>query len=262
MGELSERVIQEGLRTRFLGRVIHAYATISSTMDAARDLALAGAPEGAVVVTDEQTTGRGRLDRHWLSPSGSSVLISALLKPTAAVASRLTMVASLAVAQSIEDSLGLSTTIKWPNDVLIKGKKVSGILVESEVRGEEVAFSIVGIGVNVNFDPAFLTDVIYPATTLSAELGRTVPLCPLIQEILNRLEELYIRVGEGWPIHREWQRRLETVGKRVRVVSFDRVEDGYAESVNEDGSLVLRRTDGTVTTILAGDVTLREQNPA
>ena len=257
MEGLSEKAIQGGLNTRFIGQVARFYSSIPSTMDAARALAQEGAPEGTIVVAVEQTSGRGRLERPWRSPPGGSILLSALLKPSTAEASRLTMVASLAVSQSLEETLGLAAAIKWPNDVLVRGKKIAGILVESHLRDGETAFCIVGIGVNVNFDPALLGDVIYPATTVSAELGRSVPLLPLLQAILERFEDLYLRVKGGWPVHEQWQQRLETIGKQIRVTGIDRVEYGLAEGVTEDGSLILRRSDDTATTILAGDVTLR-----
>jgi BirA family biotin operon repressor/biotin-[acetyl-CoA-carboxylase] ligase len=164
------------------------------------------------------------------------------------------MVASVAVVHCIREATGLGPAIKWPNDVLIRGKKVCGILTESQFRGEEPDYAIVGIGLNVNAAPAALPDWAYPATSLSAELGRRVPLAGLLRRLLQELEKLYL--AEADPVFQEWRACLETLGRRVRIRGHDTAEEGVAEAVDEQGRLLLRHPDGSLSRIAAGDVTL------
>ena len=165
--------------------------------------------------------------------------------------------ASLATSRCIEKATGLTTAIKWPNDVLINGKKVSGILIESALRGQAVDWAVVGIGINVNFDPKSFPEIADIATSLSAELGRKVSQLQVLLNLLDEIEQLYMTLREGRSIHEEWRNRLETLGKQVEVTFGDHVEAGCAESVDDDGSLLLRRSDGTLISIIAGDVSLR-----
>jgi len=229
-------------------------------MDAAKQAIWGGAAEGTVVVADHQTAGRGRLEREWLSPPDSSILLSIILYPKLEQLPRLTMAACLAVAQSIEKVTALQPTIKWPNDVLIGGKKVSGILIESDVPGDNVNYAIVGIALNVNLDPATIPEISETATSLKQMLGSDVSRREMLMVLLGEFETLYIMLRRGEPIDREWRRRLETLGKKVAVRCGDEVHEGDAEGVDEDGNLLLRRPDGSLMTIAAGDVTLKAQN--
>ncbi len=255
--EYTEHGIKHGLNTTFVGQSLRHYSSVSSTMDLAREAALQEAPEGATIIADQQKAGRGRLQRQWESPSGSSILLSVILYPGPNLITSLTMIGCLAAVYAIEEATGLSPAIKWPNDVLLNGKKVCGTIVESEFLADGSCRAILGVGLNVNFDPSILSDVIYPATTLSAELGRTVSRVNLVQSFLRALERLYLAAKESRPIHEEWKLRLDTIGKPVRVTQGASIEEGIAEGVNPDGSLILRRSDGTLTAIIAGDVTLR-----
>jgi BirA family biotin operon repressor/biotin-[acetyl-CoA-carboxylase] ligase len=255
--EISREAIAQGLTTRFVGRQILYFETVPSTMDAARKAAKDGASEGTVVVAEEQTGGKGRLKRSWISPPGVAA-VSIILRPEMPQLIRLTIVASLATSRAIEQATGLETTIKWPNDVLIRGKKVSGILSESALRRGSVDWAIIGIGINVNFDPGAYPEIAGTATSLSSELGREVSQVGVLQHLLTEIETLYSALRSGTPIHEEWASRLETLGKNVRVTSGRHVEEGYAESVDSDGSLLLRRPDGSLAQIVAGDVTLRQ----
>jgi BirA family biotin operon repressor/biotin-[acetyl-CoA-carboxylase] ligase len=173
---------------------------------------------------------------------------------------RLTIAACLAVAQSIEKVTGLETTIKWPNDVLIAGKKVSGILIESDAHGDRVNYAIVGIALNVNLDPATIPEISETATSLRQMLGRKVSRREMLIALLGEFETLYNAVRRGEPIDREWRLRLETLGKKVVVRCGDEVQEGVAEGVDEDGNLLLRHSDGSLMTITAGDVTLKSSN--
>jgi len=226
-------------------------------MEMARGEVRRGAPEGTVIIADEQTAGQGRMGRVWRSPKGS-VALSVILYPDVAFLPSLIMVASLAVVYSIEEVTGLNPQIKWPNDILMAGRKVCGILVENEVRGSVVDYSIIGVGVNINLASAGLSEVLPPATSLSAELGREVPRLDFARQLLVELDRLYLSVSGGISVCGEWRDRLVTLGKRVTATWGETKYEGIAESVAEDGSLFLRGADGSLTRIVAGDVTLRE----
>jgi len=253
---LSPKAITTDLATRFIGRRVVYYPSLTSTMDVARREAQQGTAEGTVIVTDEQTAGRGRLERVWLSARGSLTL-SMILYPSLAFLPSLIMLASLAVVHSIETATGLKAEIKWPNDVLINGRKVCGILIESDVQGNKVNYSVIGIGVNVSLDLAGFPEILSIATSLADELGREVSRLKVMRCLLVEIEKLYLVLSSGGSIFEEWRDRLVTLGKRVRATTGDIVYDGVAESVAPDGSLWLRGLDGSLTRIVAGDVTLR-----
>ncbi len=254
--DLSKDAILQGLTTQFIGRNLFFYRTVSSTMDLAKKAAREGAAEGTTVVAEEQTRGKGRLGRSWINPPGV-IATSVILRPEISRLLRLTMVASLATSRCIERATGLETTIKWPNDVLINDKKVSGILAESALRGQSVDWAVIGIGINVNFDSKAFPEIADIATSLSTELGREVSQLKILLHLLHEMEQVYLALRESKPIHEEWRSRLETLGQMVEVTSGNRVEAGYAESVDSDGSLLLRRADGSLVPIIAGEVTLR-----
>jgi BirA family biotin operon repressor/biotin-[acetyl-CoA-carboxylase] ligase len=168
------------------------------------------------------------------------------------------MLASLAVAYSIENVTGLKTQLKWPNDVLIKGRKVCGILIESGVRRRKVDYAIIGIGINVNLRPVDFPEISPIATSLSDELGREVPCLDLLRHLLVEVEKLYLALLSGESVYQQWRDRLVTLGRRVQVSWGKTRYEGRAESVARDGSLLLRCSDGSLTKIVAGDVTLRD----
>ena len=168
------------------------------------------------------------------------------------------MLASLAVVRSIVSVTGLKPQIKWPNDVLLNGKKVSGILIENDFLGDKVAYSIIGIGIDVNLKLADFPEIQPIATSLSDELGKEVSRLKLIRHLLVEMENLYLGLSSGGSLYEEWRDNLVTLGQVVRATTDDAVYDGMAESVDRDGSLLLRRRDGTSVKIVAGDVTLRE----
>ena len=253
---LSSALITHNLETRFIGQRILYYPKLASTMDIARQEALRGAAEGTVVVADEQTGGRGRVKRVWLSPKGS-ISLSIILYPGVINLPYLIMLASLAVAGTIEAVTGLKPSIKWPNDVLVSGKKVCGILIENEVRGREVLYSIIGIGINVNLRLADFAGIPPTATTLADELGGSVSRLDLIRRLLVEAEGLYLSLPDAESIYQAWRNRLETLDRKVQVVSGKTVLEGVAESVARDGSLLLRHSNGSSTRIVAGDISLR-----
>lgn len=253
---LSLTEISRNLKTDFVGQKVIAYPSLSSTNDIAKLEAKKGAQEGTVVVAEEQTAGRGRLKRAWLSPKGSLAL-SIILHPTPAQLPSLIMVASLAVVHCIEKVSGLKSQIKWPNDVLVNGKKVCGILIESDVRGSAVDYAVIGIGLNVNLNTADFPEIAATATSISQESGEKISRREMIRCLLVEVENLYLVLGEGDSVFREWRERLVTLGKEVKISSGKASYRGIAESVASDGSLFLRQPDGNLIKIVAGDVSLR-----
>ncbi len=254
---LSVASITRDLGTRFVGQRVIYYPSLTSTNAVAKQEAQQGAAEGTVILADEQTAGRGRLKRAWLSPKGN-IALSIILHPSLAYLPSLIMLASLAVVHGIEAATGLNAQVKWPNDVLINGRKVCGILIESDVQGNTVNYTIIGIGINVNLRLTDFPEIQSIATSLSDELGREVSRLSVIRYLLVEIENLYLALSSGGSIYEEWRDSLVTLGKRVRVKTGEAIYEGIAESVARDGSLLLRGLDGSLTNIVAGDVTLRD----
>ena len=253
---LSPASITSNLETRFIGQRVIYYPRLASTMEVAKQEVQQGATEGTVVIADEQTAGKGRLKRVWLSPKGN-IALSIILHPSVAHLPSLIMLASLAVIHSIEAVTGLKSQIKWPNDVLINGRKVCGILIESEVQGNIVNYAIIGIGINVNLRLTDFPEIRLTATSLSDELGKSVACLSVVRYLLVDMERLYLALQAGESIYEEWRDSLVTLGRMVRVESGETTYEGVAESVAKDGSLLLRHSDGSLAKIVTGDATLR-----
>lgn len=256
--DLSPSLITTGLNTKFVGRNIICLPVTTSTMDDAKEQARKHAPEGTAVFAEEQTLGRGRLKRSWVTPPGSCIATTIVLYPDAKTLPYLIMVASLAVAEAIEKTTGLKAQIKWPNDVLLNGKKVCGILIENGFRGSNVAYAVIGIGINVNIRITEIPEIAAVATSLHDATGNDVPRLAVLQNLYRSVEALYLEAKQDHAVFEKWRDRLITLGKRVRATSSGSVQEGVAESVNPDGSLMLRKPDGSLVRIIAEDVTLRE----
>jgi BirA family biotin operon repressor/biotin-[acetyl-CoA-carboxylase] ligase len=254
---LSPASITHNLETHFVGQRVIYYPSLTSTIEVAKQEAQRGAVEGTVIIADEQTAGKGRIKRVWLSPKGN-IALSIILYPSVAYLPFLIMLASLAVVHSIEAATGLKSQLKWPNDVLINERKVCGVLIESNVRGDIVDYTIISIGVNVNLRLCDFPEIQPTATSLSDELGRDVSRLSLIRCLLVEVERLYLALPTKNSIYEEWRDNLVTLGRRVRVKSGEAIDEGVAESVATDGSLLLRHSDGSLTKVVAGDVTLRD----
>ncbi len=254
---LSVASITSDLGTHFVGQRVIYYPSLTSTMEVARREARHGTAEGTVIIADEQTAGKGRLERIWLSPKGN-IALSIILYPSVTYLPSFIMLASLAVVRSIEAVTGLKSQIKWPNDVLISGRKVCGILIESDVQGNTVNHTVIGIGINVNLRVADFPEIQQVATSLSDELGKDVSRLSMIRHLLVEIERLSLALSTGGSIYEEWRDNLVTLGKRVRVKSGGTIYEGVAESVARDGSLLLHGLDGSLTKIITGDVTLRD----
>jgi len=246
----------ESIRGTLLSRSVRFLPECASTNIIAREAAAAGGPEGLLVLTDYQTAGRGRGDRAWHSPAGSSLLFSLLLRPPIPPSRALqsAMAVSLGVVEGIRLECGLTARLKWPNDILISGRKAGGILCELGLAGEKLDYAIVGVGLNVNFDPRGVAGIPPDATSILLELGRPQPRTALLRAILGEMEPLYRAVCRGESLRAEWARTLETLGLYVRVSLPEEEITGKAERVDEDGALILRLRNRSQRTILAGDV--------
>ncbi len=255
VGEITPR-----LSASVIGRhIICLDETVSTNSDAFR-LAEQGADEGTVVLADRQCGGRGRLGRNWLSPAGVNLYCSVILRPHCLPyeAPQLTFLSAVAVALSIEQSTGLVPRIKWPNDVLIDGKKVAGLLNELSAETDGVNFVVLGIGVNLNMRAGqFGTDLRHPATSIMIESGKRVCRPDFAATMLNELDRLYaeFRVHGFGPVREEWQRRCNAHGREVTVCDGDaETARGTFAGIDDYGALLVRGCDGSVTRILSGDV--------
>jgi len=252
--ELSADTIKEGLLTHIIGQNILWFASTTSTNDIARQAAQNNAVEGTAVIANEQTAGKGRLNRNWTSPRGT-IAISIILRPDTSRVNQLIMIASVGVTRAVERVTGLKPHIKWPNDVQITGKKICGILIENGWHSKRLDYAVIGIGINVNFDPFDYPDIAGTATSLSRETGHEVSRLAIVRNLLIEFDNLYTSDSD---IFKEWRNNLVTLGQQIRVTSGSTIYEGIAEDVERDGSLILRTNNNNLVIIPAGDVTLRK----
>jgi BirA family biotin operon repressor/biotin-[acetyl-CoA-carboxylase] ligase len=246
------------LNTSDLGRIVHASESLPSTNEAAFALAMEGASHGEVVIAEQQTKGKGRRGRGWISPPHVNLYFSAILRPELSPqrAPELTLVAAVALAETIRDS-GVEASIKWPNDVQINGRKVAGILTELSAAEDQVSFVILGMGVNLNCDPASLgPDVATTATSLFHARGERVPRALFTAALFSRLEQrLEEHSREGFePARQAWLKLSSTVGHEVLVKTDKSELRGVAEGIDDSGALLVRTEQGAVERVMAGDV--------
>jgi BirA family transcriptional regulator, biotin operon repressor / biotin---[acetyl-CoA-carboxylase] ligase len=253
---LSTATIGQGLGTRLVGRKILVYPELPSTNTTAKLCVLNGAIEGTVVIAESQLAGHGRFGRPWVSPQGNLAL-SIILYPEKVHMPFLIMVSALSVADTVEKITGKMAGIKWPNDVQVQGKKISGILIESGFQAESACYAVIGIGLNVNVDLSVFPELIDIATSMSSESGHSVSRSSVAQELLRQYERWYMALLNGGPIFEAWRQRLSTLGQAVCVTSGHNVFEGIATGVDEDGSLRLRQNNGEMLTFPVGDVSLR-----
>lgn len=257
----NKRELEQGLKTKTMGQTIYFYEETDTTNNRARELALEGAPEGTLVVAEKQTAGRGRRGKVWESPLGTGIWMSLVLRPQImpAEASVLTLLCGLATAEAIEAETGLSAGIKWPNDILINGKKAVGILTEMDCEMSEVHFVIPGIGINVN-TASFPPEIAEIATSLYLECGKTVSRRRLVHKVLERLEEHYetfLRTGSFAAMLEDYRKLCITLGKEVHVLGR---EPFFAEAldITSEGELLVRRADnGKEEVVFSGEVSIR-----
>jgi len=249
------------LQTRILGRTCHYFPVIDSTNTSLRALGQRASPEGAIVLADAQTAGRGQAGKVWISPPGRNLYVSILLRPS--IAPTQAPLLSLLTAVALVDTLrqeGVVCGIKWPNDVLIHGRKVAGILTETELAGDTLAFVVVGIGVNVNMTQEelerYLGSTAYPATSLQVALGRRACREPLLASLMTSLEhwyERFTREGEG-ALHAAWESRSLMRGRRISARMQDTAWQGVAEGITQAGHLMLRQDNGSAVVLASAEV--------
>jgi BirA family biotin operon repressor/biotin-[acetyl-CoA-carboxylase] ligase len=242
--------VRNGLQTSLIGRRIVHFEVTTSTNTVARQLAEEGAEEGTVVIAETQTAGKGRRGRQWITRPGGAWL-SVILKPgiDPAHAASITLLAAVSVTKALRE-WGVEAVIKWPNDVLVNGKKICGILTEMSAETDVVSFIVLGIGVNLNNDVSLET-----ATTLKTELGHKVDRVRFVQGLLESLEEDYLTFKEqGFtPILWSWRRYSDTLGRPVEVTYQGEVIKGVAQDIADDGALMVKTKDGSVRRIVSGD---------
>jgi BirA family biotin operon repressor/biotin-[acetyl-CoA-carboxylase] ligase len=260
--DLAPESIQRRLRSKVIGRPLEVLGEIGSTNDRIMAAGRDGAPEGLAVIADRQTAGRGRLGRSWASPPGVGLYTSILLRPTLPTGQvpLLTLVAGLAVAEAIENVTGLAPRLKWPNDLLVDGKKVGGILTETASVESRVSYVAVGIGINVRQEAQDLPEEFRAtATSLRLATGREVPRGNLAAEIYNGLDGWYqeFLAGRLETILAGGRERSAILGSPVDVLAGDERWSGLAEDLDADGALLVRKENGTVRRVVAGDVSIR-----
>jgi len=250
-------------KTKVIGRDIRVFQETTSTNDIVEKLARDGVAEGSVVFAETQTKGRGRLARKWLSPARRGLWFSVLLRPhlRPQEATQLTVASATALRRAIQAQTGLSPEIKWPNDVLINGRKVAGILTELSAELDRVKHVVLGIGVNVNSNPGdFPPELRKLATSLKIETGKPVARAELAVAILKELDRDYARLtgGDFSAVADEWEAHGTTLGREIMIRTGDRSIRGRAESLGEDGALLLRTEHGHLERIIGGDVTVEK----
>lgn len=257
---LSEQAIEEGLSTKVVGRHIVYRERVDSTNNVAKKLADESAPEGTIVVAEEQTGGRGRINRLFLSPFAKGVWFSLILRPNIPPmeVSKMTLLAAVAVARAIRHHGLTDCGIKWPNDILVKGRKMVGILTELNGSAEKVNYIIMGIGVNTGITAEDLSKDLQPIVTSFAREGVRVSRLALLETLLKEIEGLYQTVcRDGFaPVLAEWRALSCMLGQDVTVTSIDKTFSGKAVDIDENGNLLVATPEG-VEVVMAGDIHVR-----
>ena len=251
--------ILSGLQNRIVGRQIQTYGRVSSTNDLALQCGIDGAAEGTLILAENQTQGRGRHGRKWLAPPGSSILASVILRHRlrADQVGLPNLIGAVAIATAISELTNLSARIKWPNDVLIQGKKVSGVLTELEYDRHRQPFFVMGFGVNVNTTRTDLPEELRAsATSVQIENNRKISRVALLQAILHRLEENYLRLkrNDTEPIIATANRLSYHFGDWIQIQMADGVFCGEIEAIDQDGGLLLKDVNGNRRKFLVGEV--------
>ncbi len=249
-------------RKQIIGRDIHVFQETTSTSDVVERLARDGVKEGVVVFAESQTKGRGRLGRKWLSPARKGLWFSILLRPRLRPqdATQLTVASGIALLRAIRGHTGVEAVIKWPNDILVGGRKVAGILTELSAELDQVKYVILGIGVDVNLNASdFAPELRKIATSLKIETGKPIASrAELAVRILCELEHDYarLRAGNFLEVADEWEKNCATIGQRIVVQLGRRSVRGTAESLGEDGTLLVRSEHGHLEKIAGGEISV------
>lgn len=250
------------LKTKWLGHSICYQDTIDSTNNLGKTLANQGCADGLLLVAEEQGAGKGRLSRGWISPYAKGLWFSVVLKPSfmPQEASKCTLMAAVAIVKAINKIKGVNAAIKWPNDILLLGRKLVGVLTEMNAEFGHINYIVIGIGINTNATPDDYPDEVKPLAVSVADAA-TEPFTrvELLCDILKNLEDLYEEAcANGFAgIFDEWRKYSCTIGQEVKVIAPDETYFGTAVDIDEEGLLVVRRTDGTIDKVVAGDVSIR-----
>lgn len=257
---LSLEELEIHLDTDFIGRDIKYFNTIDSTNKKAKELAN-DLSEGSVIISEEQTLGKGRIGRSWISPKNKGIWMSIILKPNLepSKVSRVTQIGAVAVFKALE-KMNIKSQIKWPNDILIDGKKISGILTEMSGELNMIDYIVMGIGVNVNLDKSDIPDELeYKATSIKIEEGKSIDRKILTSYILSEFEKYYMnfkKQGDITGVIEILKENSALIGKEVRVIKGTQIRSGRAIDINEDGELVVEFEDGREN-IYSGEVSIR-----
>ena len=253
--------LREALTSSIFSRNIILFQSIDSTNRHGKEVGVQGGPEGTLVLAEEQTAGRGRKGRAWQSPGRANLLLSMVLRPPIKpdLAFVLTMILALAASDGVCDISGLRPLIKWPNDLYVGGRKLAGILTEFSVREKRIAYMVLGMGLNVNWDPDESPDILNPATSLLRETGCVINRGELLVYILRHFDDSYRRLllGETMGFYRRWNELSMVLGREVVVETGGEILRGVVRKINREGALILRDSRGVDKVVLNGDVSLR-----
>lgn len=259
---LTYEEISDKLNTSFLGRNLHYYKTIDSTNNKAKELASQGAVDGTVLVSEEQTAGRGRLGRQFVSPKFKGIWTSFILRPAIEPikATKLTQIAAASAYLTFKE-LGIDSSIKWPNDIILDGKKVCGILTELNCELNEINYLVVGIGINVNLDICDFPEEIHKiATSLKISSGKEIDRKALLAALLNNFEKLYLEFinndDSSGPLE-ICKKHSAVIGKDIKLVRKNEYFNATAIDIDDDGNLVVRYPNGEISTVFSGEVSVR-----
>lgn len=258
---LNREALEERLRPSIFSRNVLVRDKLPSTNTLAKELAAQGAPEGTLVVAEEQTAGRGRMGRVWLSPPAKNLLFSILLRPAVPPNQvfSLTMTLALSSISAVEASTGVSPLIKWPNDLYVGSKKLGGILTEFSVSGGGVEYAVLGLGLNVNWSPGSNPEMLYPATSVMAETGRETSRLGLLTSILTHFDRRYQKRLPCDPdaLYARWNEKSMVLNNWVEIDAAEGKICGRARRIDRQGALIVQDESGKETRVLCGDVGIR-----
>ncbi len=258
---INQEELKQNLAGKLIGHRLHYYESIDSTNEEAFRLGVQGAPEGTVLIAERQSAGKGRMQRVWYSPAGANIYTSIILRPTfeTSRAPQISIAAGVAVAETINRYCPGKAWLKWPNDVLIDGKKVCGILAQMKMSVNAIDFIVVGIGMNVNLShQEFPLDIQEIATSLAVETGREISRLELIISLYENLAKWYRQLAQNGfdPIKEKWLSLSSMIGKTVSVMFREETASGKAVDLGDDGSLIILTAGNEIMKVSAGDATI------
>lgn len=253
--------IRLGLTTEFIGRNIHYQESVESTQKIAHQFASEDVPEGTVIIAEEQRSGKGRMNRNWHSPKYTGIWMSLILRPNIPLtnAPQLTLLTAVAVVQAMEEITGMQPEIKWPNDILLHGKKVTGILTELQAEADRIYSIIIGIGMNVNQRKEEFPDELQEiASSLAIEKGETISRAALIRSVFKHFEKLYLLYLEQgfFPIKLLWESYAVSIGKELKARTLTNVIEGTALGITDEGVLKIEDQSGVIHHVYSADIEL------